>query len=319
MSNTNDFLWVEKYRPKTIEDCVLPPDLKSVFGSVVSSGKMQNFLFCGGAGCGKTTVARALCEQMGLDYLFINASESNGIDVIRTTIRNFASTISLTGNSKVVILDEGDALTSSGGGGVGAQGILRGFIEEFSSNCRFIITCNFKNKIIEPLQSRCTPVDFRFSNKEKLEAVKNFIAKTEFILTKENITFDKRVLAEFIVEYFPDFRRVLGELQKYGSSGSIDAGILSRLSDENFKKLVESMKGKNFTDVRKWVSVNSDMDHTAILKKLYSNLSVLVKKDCIPSLVILLSDYQYKLAFAVDPEITLSACFAEIMINAQFT
>lgn len=199
-----------------------------------------------------------------------------------------------------------------------SQPALRGFIEEFSNNCRFILTCNFKNKIIEPIHSRCTPVDFRFSNKEKLEAIKEFIKRTENILTKEGITFDKRVLVEFIVEYFPDFRRVLGELQKYGSCGKIDAGILSRLSDETFSKLVEFMKTKNYTEVRKWVSMNSDLDHTTILKKIYTSLSGLVSKESIPSLVILISDYQYKLAFAVDPEITLSACFAEIMINAQF-
>lgn len=307
-----NFLWVEKYRPSKIKECILPSNIKKIFQDIVDSGKMQNLLLCGGAGCGKTTVAKALCKEMEYDYIFINASENGNIDTIRTTIRNFASTVSLGGNGKAVILDEADQITSA------AQGALRGFIEEFSSNCKFILTCNFKNKIIDPLHSRCTPVDFKFPNKDKVEVVKECLRRCEEILTSEKVTWDKKILLEFIMEYFPDFRRILNELQKYGASGKIDSGILSRLNDDSFQKLIEYMKNKNFTEVRKWVGLNIDLDHTLILKKFYTNLASLLDKTSIPSIVILLSDYQYKLAFSADPEITLSACFAEIMLNAQF-
>lgn len=310
--NIQNFLWVTKYSPQTIDDCILSSDLKEIFKKIVSSGTMQNFLFCGSAGCGKTTVAKVLCESMNSDYIFINASENGNIDTLRTTIRNFASTVSLSGGIKVVILDEADALSAA------TQSALRGFIEEFAVNCRFIFTCNFKNKIIEPLHSRCTPVEFRFLAKEKSNIILSFLNRICFILDQENIKYDKKVLAEFIVEYFPDFRRVIGELQKYSIGGSIDSGILSRLSDDNFKKLISYMKDKNFTEVRKWISVNIDLDHYSILKKLYESLTSLIDKATIPAIVMILSEYQYKLAFAVDPEITLSACMAEIMVTGVF-
>lgn len=311
-TTAQNYLFVEKYRPKKIADCILGSELKKTFTDVISSGEMQNFLFCGGAGSGKTTVARILCEQMHLDYLFINASESGNIDTLRTSIRNFASTVSLQGGKKVVILDEGDGITPT------TQNALRGFYEEFSANCMFIITCNFRNRIIEPIQSRCSVIDFKIPSKEKQKLAAEMLGAIEKILKAEKITYDTKVLVELILKYFPDFRRTLGELQRYSVSGVIDVGILSKLSDLSISDLIGHMKAKNFTEVRKWVGANTDLDSATIFRKLYDSLSGFLEKASIPAVVLVLADYQYKMAFSSDHEICLSACLAEIMLNAEF-
>jgi DNA polymerase III delta prime subunit len=309
-----NFLWVEKYRPKTIADCILPEDLKKTFQAVIDSGEPQNMLLAGSAGCGKTTVARALCDQMGLDYIFVNASENGNIDTLRTTIRNFASTVSLEGGFKVVILDEADHLNPQS-----TMPALRGFIEEFSSNCRFILTCNFKHKIIEPIHSRCAVIEFKIPNKQKPALAMQLLTRVEDILTKEGVTFDRKALLAVITKHFPDYRRILGELQRYAVSGTIDTGILTaNYSELDIKGLVESMKTKNFTDVRKWVVQNSDADSTVIFRKIYDGLSTFVEKGSVPAIILILAEYQYKMAFSADPEICLTACMVEIMSEAKF-
>ncbi len=308
-----DLLWVEKYRPKTIDDCVLPDTLKSTFAATINSGKMQNFLLCGGPGCGKTTVARALCEQLGMDYIFLNASENGNIDTLRTTVRNFASAVSLTGRGKVVILDEADYLNPQS-----TQPALRGFIEEFSSNCRFVLTCNFKNRIIEPLHSRCSIVEFNIPNREKPKLASEMMAKIAKILDAEKITYDRKILAEVVMRFFPDFRRTINELQRYSKSGAIDTGILSSIKDVGISELIDHMKSKNFTDVRKWVATNSDADYSQLFRKLYDELSEFLDRASVPTVVLILAEYQYRMAFSADHEICMAACFAEIMMKAQF-
>jgi DNA polymerase III delta prime subunit len=308
-----NLLWVEKYRPHKIEDCVLPESIRNTFHNIVKSNEIQNLLLCGGPGCGKTTVARALCQQMNLDHIFLNASENGNIDTLRTTVRNFASAVSLCGNRKVVILDEADYLNPQS-----TQPALRGFIEEFSSNCRFIFTCNFKNRIIEPLHSRCSIVEFNIPNKEKPQMAAAVMARVSSILDNEKIPYDRKVVAEVVMQFFPDFRRIINELQRYSVSGKIDSGILSSIKDSTYAELFAHMKSKNFSEVRKWVAANSDIDHSKFFRKIYDELNEQIDKSSIPSVVLILAEYQYRMAFSADHEICMAACMAEIMMNAQF-
>ena len=309
----NDYLWVEKYRPQKIEDCILPKELKETFQEFVTSGELPNFLFCGGAGVGKTTVAKALCNEIGAEYLFINGSEESGIDTLRTKIRGFASTISLTDSRKVVIIDEADYLNPNS-----TQPALRGFIEEFSANCRFIFTCNYKNKIIEPLHSRCAVIEFKIENSEKPALAAEFFKRVTVILQKEAVQSDQKAVVELITKYFPDWRRVLNELQRYSVSGKIDSGILINLTEETFKELIKNLKDKNFTEVRKWVAKNGDSETINIFRQLYDTASTNLEVQSIPQLVLILADYQYKAAFVADAELNLMAALTEIMAQCKF-
>lgn len=309
----SEYLWVEKYRPQNIDDCVLPKKLKDTFKEFIQSGELPNFLFCGSAGVGKTTVAKALCNEIGAEYLFINGSEESGIDTLRTKIKGFASSVSLTDSKKVVILDEADYLNPNS-----TQPALRAFIEEFSSNCRFIFTCNYKNRIIEPLHSRCAVVDFKIDNSEKAEVAGSLFKRVSGILKQESIEFDPKIVAELITKYFPDNRRVINELQRYSVSGKIDSGILLNVTEENFKELVKHMKEKNFTEVRKWVARNSDSESINIFRQLYDTASVNIEQPSIPQLVLILADYQYKAAFVADGELNLMAALTEVMAQCKF-
>jgi len=306
----NEYLWVEKYRPQKIDDCVLPKSIKKTFQDMVDSGEAQNLLLCGGAGCGKTTIARALCNELDTEYIIINCSEDGNIDTLRTKIRNFASTVSISGAKKVVILDEFDYSNAQS-----TQPALRGFIEEFSSNCRFIMTCNFKNRIIEPLHSRCTNVEFRIPNSEKPELAKQIMERLKTILNTENVSFDEKVLAQLILKHFPDFRRIINELQRYSISGTIDAGILSNLGEIQLQQLISAMKGKDFTSVRKWAVENLDNDHTRIFRKIYDGLYESFEASSIPAAVLILADYQDKASRVADQEINLTACLTELMME----
>jgi DNA polymerase III delta prime subunit len=307
------FLWVEKYRPQKIDDCVLPEALKKTFKEYISKGELPNFLLCGTAGTGKTTVAKALCNEIGAEYMFINGSEESGIDVLRTKIKSFASSVSLTDAKKVVILDEADYLNPNS-----TQPALRAFIEEFSNNCRFILTCNFKNRIIEPLHSRCAVIEFKIDNAEKKNMLEGFFKRTRQILTQENIEFDPQVVAEMLTKYFPDFRRILNELQRYSVSGKIDTGILVNVSEESYKSLVKFMKEKDFTEVRKWVGKNSDTDSVSLFRQLYDSASTIMEPASIPQLILILAEYQYKAAFVADHELNNMAAMTEIMANCKF-
>ena len=309
---TKDFLWVEKYRPSTIEDCILPKDIKDTFQGIVDSGEVQNLLLSGGAGCGKTTIAKALCNEMGLDWIIINCSEDGNIDTLRTKIRNFASSVSIGGGSKVVILDEFDYANAQS-----MQPALRGFIEEFANNCRFILTCNFKNRIIEPLHSRCTNIEFRIPNKQKPAMATSFLKRIEYILESEGIDYEEKVLAQLVMRHFPDFRRVINELQRYSIAGTIDIGILSKVGSIKINELVSAMKSKNFTDVRKWVVENLDNDQTRIFRKIYDGLYETMETQSIPRAILILADYQYKSAFVADQEINLTACLTELMVECE--
>ena len=262
-----DFLWVEQYRPKTIDDCILPDSLKSLFSAFIKKGEISNMLFSGTAGIGKTTVAKALCNQMNCDWIMINGSEEGGIDVLRNKIKNFASTVSLSGGKKVVILDEADYLNPQS-----TQPALRGFVEEFHKNCRFILTCNFKNRIIEPLHSRFSNIEFKVNPKDKPKLASRLFERAIYILKEQNVSYEDKVLVELITKHFPDFRKLINELQRYSVSGSIDAGILVNVSDENLKTLVTHLKGKAFSDMRKWVVNNLDNDPVKIFRKIYDTL-----------------------------------------------
>ena len=310
---SNAFLWVEKYRPSTIDECILPDSMKNTFKEFINSGELPNFLFCGGAGVGKTTVAKALCNEIGAEYLFINGSEESGIDVLRSKIKSFASSVSLTDAKKVVILDEADYLNANS-----TQPALRGFIEEFSNNCRFIFTCNFKNRIIEPLHSRCAVIEFKIDNPEKAKIASNFFKRVKSILQTENIKADSNVVAELISKYFPDYRRILNELQRYSVSGVIDSGILVNLSDESYVELIKNLKAKNFTEARKWVAKNSDIESTELFRKLYDKAIDYLEQASIPQLVLILAEYQYKAAFVADREINTMAALTEIMAQLKF-
>ena len=309
----NEYLWVEKYRPQTINDCILTKELKETFKQFISSGELPNFLFAGGPGIGKTTVAKALCNEVGAEYLLINGSEESGIDTLRTKIKSFASTISLTDSKKVVILDEADYLNPNS-----TQPALRAFIEEFSNNCRFIFTCNYKNRIIEPLHSRCAVVDFKIENKDKQEIAASFFKRLTHILDTENIQYDPKPIVELVTKHLPDWRRVINELQRYSVTGKIDTGILLNLTEESFKQLIKNLKDKNFTEVRKWVAKNGDSDSINIFRQLYDTASTNLEAGSIPQLVLILSDYQYKAAFVADHELNMMAALTEIMAQCKF-
>ena len=308
-----DFLWVEEYRPKTIDDCILPDSLKTLFTSFVQKGELSNLLLSGTSGIGKTTVAKALCEQLNCDWIMINGSEEGGIDVLRNKIKNFASTVSLSGGKKVVILDEADYLNPQS-----TQPALRGFVEEFHKNCRFILTCNFKNRIIEPLHSRFSNIEFKINPKDKPKLASRLFERAVFILKEQNINYEDKVLVELIKKHFPDFRKLINELQRYSVSGTIDAGILVNLSDENLKTLVSHLKNKEFSDMRKWVVNNLDNDPVRIFRKMYDTLYSNLEPSTIPHAVLIIADYQYKSAFVADQEINLVACLTELMSQVKF-
>ena len=307
------FLWVEKYRPQKIDDCVLPDDLKKTLKDHMAHGELPTFLFSGSAGVGKTTVAKALCNEIGAEYLFINASEESGIDVLRTKIKSFASSVSLTDAKKVVILDEADYLNPNS-----TQPALRGFIEEFSSNCRFIFTCNFKNRIISALHSRCTTIEFKIESKEKQEIAAAFFKRAVQILKQERIEFEPKVVAEVITKYFPDYRRILNELQRYSVSGKIDSGIMANASQESFRELVKLIKQRDFTEVRKWVGKNSDMDSVSLFRELYDAATTYLEPESVPQLVLTLAEYQYRAAFVADHELNTMAALTELMRDCKF-
>ena len=307
------FLWVEKYRPQKIDDCVLPQALKDTFRQYVEQGELPNFLFTGSAGVGKTTIAKALCNEIGAEFMMINGSEESGIDTLRTKIKGFASTISLTDAKKVVILDEADYLNANS-----TQPALRGFIEEFANNCRCILTCNFKNRIIEPIHSRCSVIEFKIDSKDKQEIAATFFKRAVSILKQEQIEFDPKVVAELITKHFPDYRRILNELQRYSVSGKIDSGILVNMSEESFKGLIKLLKEKDFTEVRKWVSKNSDSDTTSLFRELYDSAATTIEPNSVPQLVLILADYQYKAAFVADHELNIMAALTEIMAQCKF-
>ena len=306
-----EFLWVEKYRPQTISECILQDGLKKTFQEYVDAGEISNMLLCGTAGTGKTTVARALCNELGCDYIVINGSDESGIDVLRTKIRDFASTVSFESKAKVVILDEADYLNPNS-----TQPAHRAFIEEFSGNCRFIFTCNFKNRIIEPLHSRTSVIDFKIDKKDRPEMAQKFMGRMQYILTQEGIPYEQNVLAELLMKHFPDYRRVINELQRYSKSGSIDSGILSNIAEINTKELIDSLKDKDWKKMRQWVVNNVDNDPQGVYRKVYDSLIDKVKQ--VPHLVLLIADYQYKSAFVADQEINLTACLTDIMASVEF-
>ena len=309
--NENEFLWVEAYRPKKLDDCILPVDQKKVFQDMVEKDEIQNMLLCGSAGVGKTTIARALCEELGTDYIIINGSEESGIDVLRTKIKQFASTVSFSGKTKVVILDEADYLNPNS-----TQPALRAFIEEFSSNCRFIFTCNFKNRIIPPLHSRCAVIEFKIGKEERPKIAARFFKRVNEILANEKVEADPKVVAKVLEKHFPDYRRVLNELQRYASSGKIDEGILVNMGEVNMQDLISALKDKDWKKMRTWVVNNLDNDPQTLFRKIYDTLLDSVVQ--VPQLVLLLADYQYKAAFCADQEINLVACLTEIMASVEF-
>jgi len=308
-----EFLWVEKYRPKTVADTILPEDLKKVFQQFVDQKNIPNLILSGTAGVGKTTVAKAMCEELGCDYIVINGSMNGNIDTLRNDISRFASSVSLSGGRKMVILDEADYLNAQS-----TQPALRNFMEEFSANCGFILTCNFVDRIIEPLHSRCSVVKFKIRKSELPELARQFLRRVCGILDNESVSYDKSVVVEIIKKHFPDWRRVINELQHYSATGAIDSGILRNFSDDSLKKLVDFMKDKNFTGVRKWVA-ESDMDNNEFFRAFYDKAENYISAGSIPMLVLHLSKYQYQNAFAADPEINLVACLTEIMADCQFT
>jgi DNA polymerase III delta prime subunit len=313
MSNREQFLWVEKYRPRTIDDCVLPEALKATFKEHIAKGEIPNMILAGTAGVGKTTVARAMCEELGCDYLMINASEDSGINVLRDKIRNFASTVSLSGGTKVVILDEADYLQAGS-----TQPALRGFIEEFASNCRFILTCNFKNRIIEPLHSRCTIIEFTIPKEDKPAMLAAFMKRIRHILTEENVEFNKDAVARLLMKHYPDYRRVLNELQRYSASGKVDEGVLIDLTEDNLALLCKHLKNKDWSEMRKWVAHNGDNDPSRLIRMIYDHASKYIEAGEIPKLVLILADYQFKVPFVVDQELNMVAMLTEVMINVQF-
>ena len=311
----SDFIWVEKYRPKTIEDCILPDNIKKTFKDFLNKGEIPNMLLSGPPGVGKTTVAKALCNELGVDFYVINGSdEGRFLDTVRNNAKNFASTVSLSSEAKhkVIIIDEADNT------GNDVQLLLRAFIEEFAGNCRFIFTCNYKNKILEPLHSRCVVVDFSIRGKEKQQIAASFFQRLNFILDKERIETDKKVLAELINKHFPDWRRVLNECQRYSVSGKIDSGILAAFSDVAVNDLIKNLKTKNFPEVRKWVNSNMDNDTSVLFRRIYDSLYECLVPNTIPAAVLVIAKYQYQTAFVADQEINMLACLTEIMVECEF-
>jgi DNA polymerase III delta prime subunit len=310
---SKDFLWVEKYRPRKVEDSILPKKLKDVFTKIVQSGELPNMLFTGTAGLGKTTVARAICDELGYDYIVINGSEEGNIDTLRGKIKRFASSVSLGGDVKVVILDEADYLNPQS-----TQPALRGFIEEFSDNCRFILTCNFKNRIIEPLHSRCGVYEFNTTKKEMQTLCADFFVRLIYILESEQVAFNKDLLAQLIMKYAPDWRRVINECQRYSIGGQLESTVLNNDASGNYDSLFKSLKDKDFKKMRSWVAQNVDVDVSAIFRQIYDNMYEKVDASSIPQLVLILADYQYKNAFVADHELNIVACMTEIMANVEF-
>jgi len=304
-------LFTEKYRPKTIAECILPDRLKTPFQEYVNQNNIPNLLLSGGAGVGKTTVAKAMCEEIGCDYMIINGSDENGVDVVRYKITNYASSMSLSGGRKVIIIDEADYLSPN------AQAAFRNAIEEFASNCSFIFTCNYKNKLIDPLHSRCAVVDFTLKNNEKTQMAGQFFKRIQSILQSEEIEYDDKVIVELIKKHFPDFRRIINEIQRYSQFGKIDGGILSHIVEVSLGDIIKYIKDKDFGAIRKWVASN-DIDATTFFRKLYDNLYDVLKPQSIPQAVIILADYQYKQAFVADTEINTLACLTEIMVSCEF-
>jgi len=312
--NTKEFLYVEKYRPTIIADTILPKGVKKTFREFVSNNEIPNLMLCGSQGTGKTTVAKALCNELGADFIVINGSdEGRLIDTLRTKIKNFASTVSLQGGPKVVILDEADYISADS-----VQPALRNFIEEFSSNCRFIFTCNYKNRIIAPLHSRCTVIDFTIPKNEKQALAMGGLDRLKSICDNEGIQYDEKVLVELILKFFPDFRRCINEVQRYGASGVIDSGLLATLSEEKLTPLIDMIAGKNWGAMRKWVAQNSDNDFNGLYRKVFDALEQRLEPSSIPAAVLFIADYQYKAAFAMDSEINFTACLTEIMSECKF-
>ena len=309
----DDFLWVEKYRPRTVDDTILSPEMKETFKEFIKQGNIPNLLLTGGAGMGKTTVARAMLEELGCDYIIINGSMNGNIDTLRNDIRNFASTVSFDGGRKYVILDEADYLNPQS-----TQPALRNFMEEFSNNCGFILTCNFANRIISPLHSRCSVIEFKIPNNEKPKLAAQLMKRIHGILSQEHIEYEEKVVAQVIMKHFPDFRRVLNELQRYSVSGKIDTGILVNLVDVSIKSLIQHMKERNFKEVRKWVVENIDNDPVMMYRKLYDSATDYMKPESVPSLVLIVAEYSYKSAFVADQEVNLVACLTEIMSECAF-
>ena len=311
----DEFLWVEKYRPKTIEDCILPTNIKKTFQDFLDKGEVPNLLLAGPAGCGKTTVAKALCNELGVDVYVINGSdEGRFLDTVRNTAKNFASTVSLasTAKHKVIIIDEADNTSND------VQLCLRAFIEEFAGNCRFIFTCNYKNKILEPLHSRCAVVEFGIKGKDRQSIAAQFFKRLQEILDAEGIEYDNKVLVELINKHFPDWRRVLNECQRYSVGGKIDTGILATFSDVAVNDLIKNLKQKNFAEVRKWIVSNLDNDTTVLLRRIYDSLYDALVPGSIPAAVLVLAKYQYQSAFVADQEINMLACLTEIMVECEF-
>ena len=312
-SKDNQFLWVEKYRPQAISECILPESIKTTFNNYIKQGELPTLLLTGSAGVGKTTIAKALCNEVGADYIMINGSdEGRKIDTLRTTVKEFASSVSLTDAKKVIIIDEADYMNADS-----VQPALRSFIEEFSNNCRFIFTCNFKNRIIDPLHSRCAIIDFKIDPKDKQEMAALFFKRATRILKQENIEFDPKVVAELVTKHFPDYRRVLNELQRYSVAGKIDSGIFVNVSADSYKELIKGLKEKDFTTVRKWVA-SADADASSLFRHLYDNALNVLDPSSIPQLIIIIGDYQYKSAFVADQEINTMSAMVEIMSSCKF-
>jgi DNA polymerase III delta prime subunit len=309
----NQFLWTERYRPQTINECILPESIKTTFNNYIKQGELPTLLLTGSAGVGKTTIAKALCNEVGADYIMINGSdEGRKIDTLRTTVKEFASSVSLTDAKKVIIIDEADYMNADS-----VQPALRSFIEEFSNNCRFIFTCNFKNRIIDPLHSRCAIIDFKIDSKDKQEMAALFFKRATRILKQENIEFDPKVVAELVTKHFPDYRRVLNELQRYSVAGKIDSGIFVNVSADSYKELIKGLKEKDFTSVRKWIA-SADADAPSLFRHLYDNALNVLDPSSIPQLIIIIADYQFKSAFVADQEINTMSAMVEIMSSCKF-
>ena len=310
----NDFLWVEEFRPNRVSDCVLPSQIKEVFQGFVNDGRIPNLLLSGPPGVGKTTIAKAMCDEIGVDHLMINGSnEGRNIDTVRTLLQQYCSSVSMSGGRKVVIVDEADYMNAES-----VQPALRGFIEKFSANVSFIFTCNFRNRIINPLHSRCSVIEFTIPKSSRPQLASECLGRVKSILEEKHINYDEKVLVELIMKHFPDMRRVLNELQRYSAGGVIDAGILAQIGEINLNELMRALKEKHFSEVRRWVTENIDNDPVRIFRKIYDGVSVHLKDASVPQVVLILADYQYKSAFVADQEINLVACLTEMMVDCEF-